>query len=229
MNENKSLITSLTWACKLKNDHVCIRLPIQKELLNMLLHTTQHHFLMQGQQYLSKLYLALFATTYYGLFCIGEVTQGAHVIKAKDVHIGVNKKKLLFILHTSKTHNKANKPQSVKIVSNKLTKTVSLTQVNQEFCPYTLLHNYLNCRQNLKDSEEQFFVFSDHSAVLPRHMRSTLKRMLSIAGFNSAAYECHGLCVGRALDLLKFGLSVETIKKLGWWRSNSVYTYLKMN
>ena len=104
----------------------------------MILQTTLHQFVMQGQEYLAKLYLALFATAYYGLFCIGEVTQGDHVIKAKDMHIGINKKKLLFILYMSMTHNMSSKPQSLKIVSNKAVKTPhnAAANVNQEFCPY---------------------------------------------------------------------------------------------
>ena len=35
-------------------------------------------------------------------------------------------------------------------------------------------------------------------------------------------------CMGGWLsDLLKMGFTVETIKKLGRWRSNAVYAYLK--
>ena len=48
--------------------------------------------------------MALFATAYYGLFRVGEITDSQHAVKACDVHIGVNKRKLLFILRTSKTH-----------------------------------------------------------------------------------------------------------------------------
>ena len=37
----------------------------------------------------------------------------------------------------------------------------------------------------------------------------------------------HGICAGHACDLLDLGLSVEAIKKIGHWRSNAVYKYLK--
>ena len=67
-----------------------------------------------GQQpYLKHLYKVLIVTTYFGLFRIGEVTFSDHVVKVSDVHVGTNKKKLLFILRSSKTHGKGSKPQQI--------------------------------------------------------------------------------------------------------------------
>ena len=44
---------------------------------------------------------------------------------------------------------------------------------------------------------------------------------------HSELYLFHGFQSGRASDLLKLGVSVETIKKLGRWHSNAVFRYLK--
>ena len=63
------------------------------------------------QPYLLVLYEAIFCLAYYGLMRIGELTEGDHPIKAKDIHIGVNKDKILLVLYTSKTH-------SIKYVSS---------------------------------------------------------------------------------------------------------------
>ena len=73
INEDRTLLKSLIRACKINNDEVTVRLPIQKDLLNQILKTTDNHFKCMGQQYLKNLYLALFATAYYGLFRIGEM------------------------------------------------------------------------------------------------------------------------------------------------------------
>ena len=51
--------------------------------------------------------------------------------------------------------------------------------------------------------------------------------MLHIAGFKDELYSVHSVRMGRACDLLKLGLSVESIKKIGRWRSNAVFRYLK--
>ena len=40
VNEDKYLLQSLTKACKLQNDQVTIRLPIHKDMLNLVLKTT---------------------------------------------------------------------------------------------------------------------------------------------------------------------------------------------
>ena len=109
-------LMALTKACRYVNDTVCRRLPIQINLLTFLLNRLETHFAMQP--YLKTLYQVLFASAYYGLLRISEVT-GLHSILAKDVQVGTNKKKILFVLRTSKTHWTNNRPQLIKITSSK--------------------------------------------------------------------------------------------------------------
>ena len=118
INEDKCLLSSLTRACKLRNDHVRLIFPIQKDMFNMILYTTEFHFMNEGQVYLVKLYKVLFSTAYDRLFRVGELTMSPPVVRVSDVHIGQNKKKMLFMLRSSKTHDEGNLPQTVKIVSN---------------------------------------------------------------------------------------------------------------
>ena len=108
------LLTSLTRACRLCNDHVTVRLPVRIGLLTVMLKALQDVFVGE-QLYLISLYRALFITAYYGLFRIGELTESPHIVKAVDVQIGVNKDKLMFILHTSKMHGLESKLQIIKI------------------------------------------------------------------------------------------------------------------
>ena len=63
--------------------------------------------------------MALFSTAYYGFFRIGELTKSIHAVKVKDIHIGLSKRKVLFMLQTSKTHGKGDFPQSIKIAALK--------------------------------------------------------------------------------------------------------------
>ena len=58
-------------------------------------------------------------------------------------------------------------------------------------------------------------------------MHKTLKIMLQRAGFNQLLYDTHSLRSGRRVDLVKYGISVETVKDLGRWKSNAVFIYLK--
>ena len=80
LNENKYLLNSLTKACRLKNDRVKTRFPIQKGVLKVLLKTTNSYFRGRGQPFLAKLYRALFVSAYFGLLRVGELTASPHVI-----------------------------------------------------------------------------------------------------------------------------------------------------
>ena len=95
------------------------------------------------------------------------------------------------------------------------------------YCPFQLLRNYIRMRPLFKDDSEIFFIFRDQSPVYLRHLRNTLKTILTLAGFDHTIYSSHSLQGGHSCDLMKLGFSVETIKKLGHWHSNAVYTYLK--
>ena len=113
LNPDQYLLASLTCACRIKHDRIHVKVPICRKLLNWILDRCTTYFKRQQQIYLGKLYRAILASAYYGMLRIGEITAGDHPIKAVDVKIATNKKKLLFILRTLKTHNKGNNPQIV--------------------------------------------------------------------------------------------------------------------
>ena len=145
--------------------------------------------------------------------------------------MGYNKRKALFVLRTSKIHWKGNKPQTVKITSEiklDFKNPNHFRHIKLELpCYYQLLRRYASVRGPFKNGQsEPFFVFQDGSPVKPAHFRQCLNLTLTRAGYNPKYYSVHGMCTGRAHDLLKLGLSVETIKKLGRWKSNAVFRYL---
>ena len=227
LSPDQYLLTSLTRACRLINDHVRIRLPLHKGQLNMLLAKAEEVF--TTQPYLKVLHKALLVSAYYGLLRIGELTLSQHVIKAMDVQIGVNKNKILYILRSSKTHDKDVLPQLVKIESIPKFQPTALDQpVDRTCCPFAIIEEYIAARRPAQNINEQFFVFSDGSPVKPNHMSTVLKKLLKKCGFESSHFSVHSMRIGRSYDLLKLGLSVETIKKLGHWKSNAVFKYLRL-
>ena len=76
--------------------------------------------LLDNQPYLTLLYQCMFLLAYYGLLQIGEMATGDHPVRGKDVHCGTNKKKILLILFSSKTHGLNNRAQEIKIWSDSL-------------------------------------------------------------------------------------------------------------
>ena len=137
---------------------------------------------------------------------------------------------MLFILRTSKTHCLADKPQMIKI--SNMTKGSDMhrsgPRVLKIYSPYDLLRKYIMHRQNYLNENENFFIFYDRTAVKPYHFHTTLRGMLRISGYNENRYCCTAFHAGRASDLIKLGVSVESVKEMGRWKSNAVYKYLKL-
>ena len=224
-DDQKVLLGSLTKACKIINDRVHTRLPIQCSLLEIILFEVQRLMGIKGQYYLEVMYKALFAISYYGMMRVGEVTLSDHVIKAKDVHSAQNKDKILLMLYSSKTHSKGIRPQRIKITSNITEKSGSYAQRN--FCPFALINHYMDIRGNFESQGEQFFIFRDGTPVSPENARTVLKTCLSNLGLNPTMYGFHSFRVGRTTDLIKYNYTIEEVKRMGRWRSNVVYKYIR--
>ena len=218
-------LSSLTRACKLINDTVQVRLPIQCGLLELILFEVQRLFAINNQRYLEIMYKALFALGYYGLMRVGELTASEHVIKARNVHMAINKDKLMIVLYSSKTHLVANRPQKVRITANACEK--SGHYMHRHFCPFKVIRAYISSRGPYVSDEEQFFVFKDKSAVTAEIARKLLKKLIENLGLNSNLYNMHSFRIGRATDLLKYKYPIEEIKLMGRWKSNVVYKYFR--
>ena len=222
-NDNKMLLSSLVKSCKLENDRVKIRLPIQKGLLEMLLFEIERKFnVADPQPYLECMYKALFSLSYYGMFRVGELTLGPHTAKACNVHVGNNKDKILVVLYTSKTHGVETGPQKIKISA---VKTPKLS--HKFFCPIESVIRFMSIRGCYTANSEQFFVFRDKSPVKPCHLRTIIRELLDRLGLDGLLYDVHSFRIGRTCDLEKLGYSVDQIKSLGRWKSNAVYRHLK--
>ena len=194
VNENRYLINSLTRACCYRSNKVRTRLPIRKNLLFMLMDKIPTVF--QGEQpYLITMYKALFITAYFRLFRVGEIMKSQHVLKAKDVKIAENQRKIKFIFRMSKTHWKNMKPHVIKISSEgellsnsrKKSKRPSL----RHYCPFTELQNFIAIRKHITNENEQCFVFQDGAPVKPEHYRAVLKKTISLCGLDLTNYGCH--------------------------------------
>ena len=236
-DDGKMLLNTLIKSCKIKNDRVKTRLPIQRGLLEMVLFEIRRKY--SEQLYIEALYIAAFLLAYYGLMRVGEIVEGKHSLKAKDVHkarIGTTKKRICLILHSSKTHDTSMLPQKIKIygcnsieiIDQEKTHSLSIKdKKKQHFCPVEWVLKYIDMRSKLKDDNEQFFKFIDGSNLKPQHMRLILRSTLKSFELNPSLYDTHSFRIGRATDLFKGGENLERIKQLGRWKSNAVYKYLR--
>ena len=121
-------MSALIQACKLRNDQLFIRFPIQRSLVHMILDKIDDCYLGRGQRYLARIYKTIILTGYYGLLRTGELTSGTHPVLACDTHIVKNKMKIQLLLRSSETHSTFDNPQRVTITtSSKCTSDILLT------------------------------------------------------------------------------------------------------
>ena len=179
-----------------------------------------------NQPYLETLYKAIFLLGYYGLFRIGELTSGAHPVKAADVHIGRNKNKMLFILYSLKTHSTGSRPQKVKI-SESISSGKQNARRKTFFCPFKCSREFLTLRGGYENDQEPFFVFKDRQPVTPCHVREVLKTTLRAVHLDYKLYGFHSLRSGRCSDLAWRGWTTDQLKSAGRWSSNIVYKYIR--
>ena len=227
LNTNSLLLNTLTKACRLVNDTVSARLPIKCRLLEKLMF--EPGCLFEHQPYLHIMYKCLFILAYYGLFRIGELTLSQHSIKARNISLATNKDKLLITLFTSKTHNKESRSQKIKISAIEASScNVKVKYKNRFFCPFKTVHSYIKARGSyFQTDDENFFIFRDRSPVKPEHAGRVLRSVLTANGLDTKLFNFHSLRMGRATELIQLGYSIEIVKRLGRWKSNAVYKYIK--
>ena len=221
-NDDKVVLASIIQGCKHLNDRMPIRQPIKLQLLEMILFEIERMYMTQP--YLEILYKAMIIIGYYGLLRVGELADGPHTIKACNIHISLNKKKILIILFSSKMHNAANQPQEIKIMGKEVT---NIRSTQRFFCPFAITRMYLRMCGGYLTHWENFFVFRDRTPVKPMHLREVLKTAIKNIGLNPELYNVHSLRIGHATQLFKSGKCVEYIKQVGRWKSNAVCKYLK--
>ena len=198
-NDRLLLLTTITRACKLKNDRLLNRFPVQTGLLNLLLSQLEIKF--RKQCYLECLYKVVYSLAYYGLFRIGELTQSPHVIKARNVHLAQEKNQFQFILYSSKTHSTSDRPQ--KIVIKEL--TTSTNHRIKHYCPFQITQFYVSIRPPACNASEQFLVYSDGTPLTAADVRKTLRSIMTSLGLDGNNYDTHSFRIGRATDLIKIG------------------------
>ena len=228
VKEDSFALSSMTRACRIRNDKAKVRLPINKEILLKILHRISIKF--GSQPYLKHLYRAVICTAYFGMFRVGELSNSNHNIQARNVQIGENKDKLRFTLYSSKTHCEGDKPQMVMINAIKGKAKNNHYKSKQKTCPFAILQRYLEIRaKGFATAREPFFIYRDRTTLSAGYLRTLLKQLLEEVGQDPKNFSFHSLRIGRSHDLWKLGVAVNTIRKLGRWsaKSNVVYNYLK--
>lgn len=229
VDTNSFKFSALVKAARYKNKKLHIRLPIKLRLLNRLLDEVPRLPKVRDQPYLIALYRAMFASAYYGLMRVGEITCSKHVVKSRDAHVARNKTKVQFRLWTAKNLKRGEWPNDIKIDGlhdcKKCFPHIITGKSSEKYCPVCIIKKYNSMRERTQGNK-QFFIFRTGIAVSAHNFRGVLKQALRHIGVNNSVYNCHSFRHGRCCDLRRLGYSILDLKLVGRWRSNSVYNYL---
>lgn len=229
IDDSKCRFHSLVKAARIKNGKVRIRLPIKLKLLNWMIDEVPKLKKLKGQPYLIKLYRAIFASAYYGLLRIGEITGSKHSIKSRDVHLAQDRPKVQFRIWTAKNKKRGEWPDDIKIEGLHDCRACypnSKGRSSYKFCPVHLIKQYHVLRPRTS-GENQFFCFSDGCPIPQVHLRNIIKDVLDSIGVGCDSHNGQSFRSGRACDLRKLNYSIRDIKFFGRCKGNSIYKYFK--
>ena len=183
-SDEKVLLNTITRSCKLKNDKLKVRLPIQKGLLELILFRIQRKY--DNQPYMESMYISAYLLQYYGLMRVGEITDSTHTVKAGNVHESRTSNKLLIVLYSSKTHGRESPPQQIKIYGKESIEIVDCQKTRRhmmkkddlgKFCPVEWTKRYIQLRgpEEYDSNEEPLFRLSDKSPLKSTMLRKHVK------------------------------------------------------
>lgn len=221
INTRTTRLRALIKACKYKNDRVIQRMPIKENMLVRIVR--QVDLMFHNQPYLSSLYRCMMVLGYFGMLRVGEMAQGDHPVRARDIHLNYEKKKVQIILRTSKTHGLGDQPQYIKFDTHDSKARLN----NRHFCPFEIVAEFLRYRDYKQGQDDILFVFSDNSPVRPHQFSGILKRAIKCLGIDPKDYGTHSLRIGHATQLDHRHVRLDIIRRRGRWKSNSVYRYLR--
>lgn len=213
-------LAAIIQAAKQLNDQLYIRLPIQKDLVQLMFKFVDSHYKIgKGQEYLALWLKAIFSMAYHGMMRISELTESQHNVRARDIIYGMNKNRITIYLRSSKTHTVADQPQIIQIKEEKKW---------GQYCPVKLITEYADARgRNSLYEQQPFFIQKDGSTITAQQFRMNLKYILFTLGLPSELYGSHSFRSGKATDQNIAGKTLRSIKEDGRWTTSTVYKYIR--
>ena len=205
------LIKKLLQGCKRTRRSIDSRAPVTSELLEKILNAVQS---ICYSDYETVMFKAAFALAFYGLMRISELvyTNGqSNALTLCDVKI--EQKALLVTIQSSKSNSK---PVTLQPYTKSLPQS----------CPEALIKNYLDMRPA---KPGVLLVHMNELGLTRYQFSSVLNKIVAFLGLPTANFKTHSFRIGRATQLAIQGVSDESMKLMGRWRSEAYKGYVRIN
>lgn len=209
------IIKKMLEGCRRTRPRKDVRAPITEAILQKICsllpdicYSIYEHYLFQ----------AAYLTAYFGLLRVSELVftspmQANRPLLFSDVQVVNDPKALVVSIRASKT-NQAGPPTVLRIPLSG----------HPSMCCVLAVQQFLHIRP----ANAQYFFCHANGAPLTRSQFSgVLSRAIRNIGLPAKLYTSHSFRIGRASDLSSRGVSNDTIKKLGRWRSNAFNGYIR--
>ena len=198
-----------------------VRMPISRPLLYELVSALQH---TSPSAYRRSLFGAMFMTTFYGFFRIGELSCTSN----KQVDTVLQFDQVTFLKKSSRVtavkivitkfkHNTNNRPFVITI------ETIE-SERSETFCSVQTLIDYIKLRGYHKGP---LFTCAAGGAISTHTFKIELRRALTFCGLDCSRYKSHSFRIGAACHASEKGFSDSQIRALGRWRSDAFRTYIR--
>ena len=162
----------------------------------------------------ATLYKAMFATAFYALCRISEITADNNTTHTLQQTDAVRLSSPLGYRITFRTFKHSNSPQSVLVQQ----------QTPTQYCPVYLLDQYLKTRPA---TTGHLFTKADNAPVRRSEFTVVLKNVLQSLGMGSTNIKSHSFRIGGATYAAELGLTPSTVQALGRWHSDSFKAYIR--
>ena len=169
--------------------------------------------------YESCLFKAAYLVAYFGLLRVSEIVFTNQInanrpLLYSDVQVTDGSQAVLISIRVSKT-KQSGAPTILRIPRSG----------NPSLCCVTAVQNYLHLRPC---HPQYFFSHMNGSPLTRSQFTGVLAKAIRCLGLPIQVYTSHSFRIGRASDLASKGLSNETIKQLGRWKSDAVERYIRL-
>lgn len=211
------IVKKLLEGCRRMRPRSDTRAPITDEILKSICNALPF---VCFSQYEATLFKATYLLAYFGLLRVSELVFTSNMLANRplqtcDVQIETAAQALIVSIRLSKT-NQCGKPTILRIPA----------AADRTFCCVAAVVEYLKFRP---DTASYFFCHANSSPLKRSQFSGVLTKAISYAGLPVHKFKTHSFRIGRATTLASQGVSNETIKILGRWKSNAFQTYIRLS
>ena len=207
------LIIQLLKSLHKNNPSADTRLPIDKQVLDKLIWALPY---VSRSRFEICLFASMFALAFHAFLRIGEITKRS--IKEENLHLlqlqNVQFDKDYFVLKFESYKHSQGKAFFLKVTKTK----------DGSSCPLKLLLRYLTLRG---DAGGPLFCQQSGLPILRRDFDEFLRKALVFNKINPKSFKGHSFRIGAATSAAAQGLSENTIKQMGRWKSDAYMKYIR--